>query len=349
MNRDGTFDWLLELISEDSENWDALYKFVASDDKNLSPFFKITQKVTRENFKNILKIYTPGTRFPAISITGEDCQLHCEHCNEKYLKGMHSIRTPDNLESYLLMHHKNGGVGVLISGGCLSDGSVPILNFLDSIKKIKEATDLIINTHPGLLNEETARKLADANVDIISFDITLDPEIIRNIYHLDKTKEDYKEAIKLLNKYEVNIIPHICIGLHYGALNKELDALKYIKTSGMVPSLIVFIALIPPSNKRNIFQTPLPNDIAKIIGITRLLFPNTELSLGCMRPRRIAREEIEIKSYKAGINRIVLPSKKSLKKIQELNPKIDFEYYSACCAIPQKYEGRIKRKHGNWK
>jgi MoaA/NifB/PqqE/SkfB family radical SAM enzyme len=124
-------------------------------------------------------------------------------------------------------------VGVLISGGCRSDGSVPIDKFIDSIKMIKKETNLIINTHTGLLDEITAKKLADAGVDLISLDINMDEEIINEIYHLDKNLSEYEKAIKILKKYDLNVVPHICVGLHYGILHKELDSIKLSWSNGI--------------------------------------------------------------------------------------------------------------------
>ncbi|MFX1500953.1 MAG: radical SAM protein [Promethearchaeota archaeon] len=272
----------------------------------LTQLFDITQEITRKNFNNILKIYVPTNRFPAISITGSECNLQCEHCNKKYLKGMKPILSTKKLERFLFNLSKKGGVGALISGGSLGDGSVPLLNYLDTIKKVKRETELIINTHTGLLNEETAKKLADANVDIVSFDINMDEEVIKNIYHLDIELNEYKRAINLLKKYKLNIVPHICIGLHYGKLSKELDSIKFIKETDINPSLIVIIILIPPKDSKIKFEMPKLEDIAKVIGILRIIFPKTEISLGCMRPRGRVKNEIEKVAIKAGITRILI-------------------------------------------
>jgi hypothetical protein len=333
---------IIQKFIKNNASWEDFSIFLKSDIKDLDTFFQITNQRKLRHFDNKLKIYVPGKRFPAISLTGNECELHCEHCNEKYLDGMISIRSNKKLEDFLLNHSKNGGVGVLLSGGCLSDGSVPLLNYLDTVKKVKEKTNLIINTHTGLLHEVTAKKLADAKIDIVSFDLNLDPEIINNIYHLNKEINEYKQAFKLLEQYGLNIIPHICIGLYYGNLHKELQALQFLKESGVKPSLIVFIALIPPKNSKYKFKAPSPYDIGKIIGITRLLFPGTEISLGCMRPRKRFREQIEIYSIKAGITRIEMPSKKSLKRIKETFPEVEYQFYSACCAIPERYEERAR-------
>ncbi len=333
---------LLEKIESGNAIWPDYSQFINIGYKELEPFLVLAQNITKKNFGNLLKIYNPTKRFPAISITGSECALECEHCNKKYLKGMKQVVDNRNLEQILIFLSKNNGVGALISGGSRYDGSVPILNFLDTIKKVKKETNLIINTHTGLLDQETAKKLADANVDIVSFDVNMDEEVIRNIYHLDIELSEYSRAIDLLKKYKLNIVPHICVGLHYGKLKKELDSIKFIKETEINPSLIVVIVLIPPKNSKIKFDTPKPEDIAKIIALLRFIFPKTEISLGCMRPRGNIKNKVEKYAIKAGITRIEIPSKASLQWLKNNNPEIQFKFFSACCAIPEKFENLAK-------
>ena len=339
---------LLEKIKLGNASYSDLDNIFLLNLKELVDFFSFAQEITRKNFNNTLKIYNPNKKFPAISITGTECALQCEHCDKKYLKGMKEITSVDELYNFLFDFSKNEGVGVLLSGGCDANGAVPLLNYLDVVKLIKERTNLIINTHTGLLNEITAKKLAEANVDIVSIDINMDEEIMKNIYHLNKDLDEYKRVIKVLKKYNLNIVPHICVGLHYGITYKELESIKFVKDSGINPSLIVLIALIPPKGSLK-FKKPEPIDIAKVILIIRFLFPETEISLGCMRPRKDIREEIEILAIKAGINRIELPSRKTLKWARNFNPNVNFEFYSACCAIPRKCEKFAKSKSSDIK
>ncbi|MFX1591547.1 MAG: radical SAM protein [Promethearchaeota archaeon] len=335
---------LIRKIKTESIRLEDFSTFFELKSEDLIDLFNLTQEITRTNFDNILKIYIPTNRFPAISITGSECALECEHCNKKYLKGMKHLLSSKELEEFLVELSKKDGIGALISGGSTVNGSVPILNFLETIKKVKRETHLIINTHTGLLNEETAKKLADANVDIVSFDINMDEEVVRDIYHLDIELNEYKKAMELLNKYKLNVVPHICIGLHYGKLNKELESIKFIKETILNPSLIIIIVLIPPKDSKIKFELPKPDDIAKVIAALRLTFPKTELSLGCMRPRGKIKTEIEKAAIKAGITRIEIPSKETLRWLKKINSKIQFKFFSACCAIPNKLEEVAKSK-----
>ncbi len=335
---------LFDKIQSGNALWPDFADFLNLESKDLEIFFSLAQNITKRNFGNILKIYNPTNKFPAISITGSNCALECEHCNKKYLKGMKQILDNNDLELFLRELSRKNGVGALISGGSDLDGSVPLYNFLDTIKKVKRETNLIINTHTGLLKEDTADKLAEANVDIVSFDINMDEEVVKDIYHLDVHLDEFKRAIDLMKRYNLNIVPHICVGLWYGKLNKELESIKFIKENLRDPSLIVVIVLIPPKNSKIKFDTPQPDMIAKVIAMIRFLFPMTEISLGCMRPRGRIKIEVEKKALKAGITRIEIPSRDTMKWWQKENPEIQFKFYSACCAIPEKYEKRAESK-----
>ncbi len=340
---------LIEKLETKSASWEDFLNILELNSNDLDDLFALTQKITRSNFNNVFKIYNPTNRFPAISITGSECALECEHCNKKYLKGMRQILTKEELEKFLFDLSNKSGVGALISGGSMVDGSVPLLEFLNTIKKVKKETNLIINTHTGLLNEETAKKIAEANVDIVSFDINMDEDVVKNIYHLNIELNEYKRAIEILKKYKLNIVPHICIGLHYGKLNKEIESIKFIKESKINPSLIVIIILIPPKDSKIKFDTPKPEDIAKVISIVRVAFPETEISLGCMRPRGKIKIEIEKAAIQAGITRIEIPSKETLVWLKNYNSKIQFKFFSACCAIPIKFEKFAESKKADIK
>ena len=173
---------LLNRIKSGSATWLDYSALLSLESEEFESIFKIAQEITNKNFGNVLKIYNPTKRFPAISITGNDCALACEHCNKKYLKGMKAILNVTDLERYLMDLSKKGGVGALISGGCEPDGSVPLIGFLDTIKKVKTDTNLIINTHTGLLNIDTVKMLAESKIDIVSFDILPPLIVVLNLF-----------------------------------------------------------------------------------------------------------------------------------------------------------------------
>jgi uncharacterized radical SAM superfamily protein len=327
---------LLESIKSGTADWPDYAEFLRLEPEDAVPFFDLAGLLTRQCLPPVLKVFIPGDRFPAVSITGTDCALACEHCNKKYLKGMKAAANAADLEALLLKHADSGGTGALISGGHTVNGAVPLSGFLDSIKNIKRRTNLFINVHTGLLDEQTAQKLADAGVDAVSFDVNMDEEAVRDIYHLHKGLTEYRKAVGFLKKYGLHIVPHVCIGLYYGRLHKELESVRFIRESGIDPSLIVFIALVPPEGRPpggKQFTAPLPLEIAKVIALTRFIFPDREISLGCLRPKEKDRFDIEKNAIRAGANRIVLPSKEILDWVRNEYPKTVIKEYTACCVV----------------
>jgi len=216
-----------------------------------------------------IRFYHPLPHFPAVSITGEWCALRCKHCMGKYLQGMTPIRSPEKLKEFSIRLEERGGVGILVSGGCTPDGRVPLERFYDALRWIKENTELIINVHTGLIDEEGAEELASTGIDIASVDVVGSDETIRRVYGLRATVEDYRKTLKQM----------------------------------------VILALIPtPGTPMEEVRPPPPRDVAKVTSLARLLMPETSISLGCMRPRA-ERESLETLCLKAGADRMVLPSR----------------------------------------
>lgn len=91
-------------------------------------------------------------RFCPISITGSKCQLQCDHCRGQILESMFPAETPERLEALINNFVSKGTEGILISGGSRLDGTVPLLKFIPTLKKIKEKYDLSIVMHLSLIH-----------------------------------------------------------------------------------------------------------------------------------------------------------------------------------------------------
>jgi uncharacterized radical SAM superfamily protein len=102
------------------------------------------------------KHYCSSTNdFPTISITGNACALNCKHCGGKVLETMNSALTPEKLFELGLKLKKNGAKGCLVSGGCLTDGSVPLDDFVPELERFKRELGLTVFVHTGV-KQETA-------------------------------------------------------------------------------------------------------------------------------------------------------------------------------------------------
>ncbi len=286
-------------------------------------------------FGKVIKAYIPGEKFPAISVTGTSCELHCKHCNDHYLHGMIPAETPEKLDQVLTGIHERGGTGALISGGSTRDGVVEMRQLHGVLGKIVRSTSLQLNLHAGLIDEATARELRATGVAAISLDLVGDDATIRGIYGLDKSVDDYKRVLRGLMRAgftSQHIIPHVCIGLDKGKVVGEYAVLDYIRE--LKPALVVFIVIIPPRQQGHLgFSNASPGDVARIIATTRVLYPDAEISLGCMRPGGAIRNEYDVAAFKAGITRIAIPTRSVVKLAEQGGYTI--ERVENCCAIGQ--------------
>jgi len=323
-----------EILKRFEENAarDSLLQFLKTlDETKFSMLLEEAWRIREENFEPVLNCFYPGNKFPAISITGAQCALNCQHCNKHYLTLMEHAETPAKLWSICKKFNAEGKIGVLLSGGYNEEAMLPFRNFLPVIRKIKANTNLILNVHTGLIDRELAQQLGEAGVDIVSFDLVGDASTIKEIYRLKKTPEDYLKSMHFLREAGIpHIVPHICIGLRGGLLSGEIHALKLLKDFDL--SLIVLLGLIPT------IDTPLQNvkpntrNIALIIATTRILFPTTPISLGCMRPGKSLRPIIDQYAIQAGVNRIEIPTHKALEFATTKGLQI--QKYDSCCAVP---------------
>lgn len=267
--------------------------------------------------------------FPTISITGKGCSLKCKHCGGKVLETMYPATTPEKLFELCKTLKEKRASGCLISGGCMPNGSVPLNSFIDIIGKIKDKLGLTVFVHTGIIDFSTAKKLNETGVDAALIDIIGSNETIKEIYNLNITVDDYERSLKALNEAEIAFVPHVIVGLHYGKLKGELNALKMI--SRYTPSALVVIVFMPiHGTAMTKVPPPKPLDIAKIFVIARRMFSNLPLVLGCMRPKGKHRIETDVLAIKAGVDAIAFPSEEAVTFAKEQGYKIDFS--SFCCA-----------------
>jgi uncharacterized radical SAM superfamily protein len=269
------------------------------------------------------------TDFPTISITGSSCALNCKHCGGKVLNTMQPANTPEKLLMLARKLKQEGAVGCLISGGCLPDGSVPLKQFAQTIGQIKRELGLTVFVHTGIIDLETAVLLKKAGVDTALIDVIGSQETINKIYNLKVSVQDYADSLKALQDAGLSFVPHVIVGLNEGKLDGELNALRMILPTA--PSAVVVIAFMP-IHGTEMAQTPPPQplDIAKTVACARLMFPETPLVLGCMRPKGSLRAETDVLALKAGVDAVAFPSEEAINYAKEQGFGVSFSSY--CCA-----------------
>ncbi len=269
------------------------------------------------------------TDFPTISVTGKACALNCKHCGGLVLETMYPVKSSEELFELCVQLRKKGALGCLISGGCLPNGSVPINKFIGGIKRVKRELGLTVLVHTGIIDKSTAEALVEAKVDSALIDIIGSNETIREIYKLKVTVEDYSDSLKTLQESGIPFVPHVIVGLHYGRLKGELQALQMIRQ--YEPSALVVIAFMPiHGTEMEKVKPPKPSAIAKVIAAARLMFPNTPLVLGCMRPKGKHRVETDTMAIKAGVDAIAFPTEEAVRFAENQGMNVSFS--SLCCS-----------------
>ncbi len=192
--------------------------------------------VSRKVHGNSISVHYPGMfvvngrrgRFRAVSITGNNCDLQCEHCKGALLKPMPHAITPSALLELGLKADRRGDSGLLITGGCDKDGRLPWKAFLPAIESLKALTNLKITVHAGQLNLEHAKALAESGVDQALVDLLGDETTARDVYHLPDGLASVRQTLQALSSVGLEIVPHIVFGIFYGQERGEKEALNML-------------------------------------------------------------------------------------------------------------------------
>jgi uncharacterized radical SAM superfamily protein len=298
--------------------------------------------IRRKNFPPVLNVSAPSAktyisdhfrntknRFVNITVTGNWCELNCEHCKKKLLESMVPALTPEKLREVGDSLIEKDCQGVLISGGASSEGTVPLDKFMDSIAYLKER-GLQVIVHTGLLNEKTAQNLKAAGVDQVLIDVMGDTETIKEVYHLDKTPADFEESLRIMKTAQLRMAPHIVIGLNHGKIRGEYNALRFI--SEVTPDVIVLVVLSPMhGTPMHGTATPAPEEVARIAAIARIVNENTPVSFGCARPSGSGRVDLERMLIRAGVNSIAYPSDEAVDYATDIGLRTIF--VEKCCTL----------------
>ncbi len=302
--------------------------------------FQRAWSLTREKHGDSFTFYLPGmirygdTRglYPALSLTGDRCELMCEHCKGLLLDPMIPAGRPETLVGKCLKLARSGRVGVLLSGGSDAEGKLPWSRFYEAIYRIKSETNLYISVHCGFLDYNTASALKQAGVDQALIDVMGDEKTAREIYHLDGLAR-VTRSLEDLFRSGLQVVPHVVAGLMYGKIRGEYEAIRII--SRFEPSALVIVVLTPLKGTPMATVSPLaPIDVARLIARARVVMPHTPISLGCERPRNNQGEPMEVLSLCAGVTRMAVWSEKTVDLA--VNVGLQPLFQPTCCSVPYR-------------
>jgi uncharacterized radical SAM superfamily protein len=269
--------------------------------------------------------------FPAFSITAGACALNCDHCRAEILKPMIPATSPEMLDQkvrdLIMLQNLQG---FLLSGGSNRRNEIAYRRYYPVIEGLKrDFPDLRIAIHTALTDEAGARAMESAGVDTAMMDVIGAQETIRDVYHLDRPVEDFEATLAALCATPMEIVPHIVIGLHYGRILGEANALDIVTRHGV--EALVLVVVMPFYAAPGAFETPDAADVGRIFLEARGRLPDRRVLLGCARPPGMHKRVTDAYAVMAGLDGIAFPADGAVAVARAIGRP--FEQEHACCSI----------------
>jgi uncharacterized radical SAM superfamily protein len=276
-------------------------------------------------------------RWPAVSITGGECALACDHCKAKILQPMIPARTPEALWEIVNREIARGASGMLLTGGSNRRNEVDYSGHLPILRRIKDTfPDFRIAVHTALTDLPRARALREAGVDVAMMDVIGAQDTLTQVYHLKRPVADFEDSLASLLESGLRVVPHIVLGLHYGRFLGEWRALEMVarhRPHGLV--LVVAMPFYAPPTRP--FATPDAQEVGRFFLEARAALPDIPLALGCARPPGRMRLAIDAYGVLAGLDAIAHPAEGVVELALRLGRPVRIG--AGCCSLPPALAG----------
>ena len=269
--------------------------------------------------------------FPSFSITAGACGLNCDHCRAEILKPMIAATSPAMLDRKVrhLVATQNLQ-GFLLSGGSNRRNEIPYERFYPVVERLKrDFPQLNIAIHTALTDEAGARAMEAAGVDTAMMDVIGAAETIRDVYHLDRPVEDFESTLAALCSTSMNVSPHIVIGLHYGRILGEQNALDIVSRHAV--HALVLVVVMPFYAQPGMYEVPDAHQVGRVFGEARRRLPDRQVLLGCARPPGLHKRLVDAYAVMAGLDGIAFPADGVVAVAQATGRPFHQEH--ACCSI----------------
>lgn len=274
--------------------------------------------------------WAPLPRFAAISLTGADCALQCNHCRAKVLETMYPARRPDELWALGQRLHARGTRGALITGGSARNGTVPFLPHLGVIRRLREELGWRIVVHSGVADDRLVEGFATAGVDGVLVDVPPSAAAVREVLNLPLEPEHFLRMIDRLVERGVRVTPHVVLGMHGGRIDGEAEVLDRLTGSG-IAALILVVLMPLPGTPLAAVRPPGPDELAPLFVRARRGFAGIPVVLGCARPGGPHKAMTDRLAILAGFNGIAYPADGMVGLATDLG--LVPEMHEVCCSL----------------
>ena len=275
--------------------------------------------------------------FPAFSITAGGCALMCDHCQAKILEPMIPANTPERLDAQVRNLVKLQNLqGFLLSGGSNRRNEIRYERYYPVIEALKrDFPYLKIAIHSALLDEPRAQAMESAGVDTVMMDVIGSQATIREVYHLDRPVADFESTLAALCTTSMEVVPHIVVGLHYGRVLGEAEALDIVSRHAV--HALVLVVIMPFYAAPGTFVTPHTSEVGEIFLEARDRLPDRDVLLGCARPPGMHKRVTDAYAVMAGLDGIAFPADGAVAVAESVGRPATQAH--ACCSI--KVGGRL--------
>ncbi len=279
--------------------------------------------------------------FPAFSITAAGCALNCDHCQKKILEPMIPALKPEILDQKVRdMVMLQGLQGFLLSGGSDKKNEINYERFYPVIEGLKrDFPEMKIAIHTALLDEKAAKRMEAAGVDTAMTDIIGAQETINQVYHLDRSVDDFEQTLAALCATKMDVVPHIVIGLHYGKILGEANALEMVARYPV--NSLVLVVIMPFYAKPNTFTVPDTTEVGEFFLKARDKMGQRKLLLGCARPPGVHKLVTDAYAIMAGVDGIAFPADGAVSVARMTGREFELAY--SCCSIKVGGDMKIRK------
>jgi hypothetical protein len=333
--KEGNMTWLEGLSRiEDLEDADFDAELIAEFERHRERVASRPIRFSTPTFKEYETSELEGcgkNSFPAFSITAGECGLNCDHCQKKILEPMLPATNPAMLDEkvrHLIETQQLSGF--LLSGGSNRRNEINYSRYMPVVEGLKrDFPGLKVAVHTALLDESRAREMESAGVDTVMMDVIGAQETIEQVYKLKRPVEDFERTLAALCSTSMEVTPHIVVGLHYGQILGEANALDMVSRYDV--NALVLVVIMPFYARPGTFATPATTDVGRIFLEARERLADQQVLLGCARPPGMHKRITDAYAIMAGLDGIAFPADGAVSVAHTIGRP--FEQAHSCCSI----------------
>lgn len=271
-------------------------------------------------------------RFIALALNGERCALQCDHCGTQMLKALYKVQTPEQFRSLASRMADRGCRGMLLTGGCDPDGTIPLPEFSEAAQEAKQRFGFRYAVHTKLITESFADSAVQCGADLVMLDLVGDDESLRTVYHLaGHSVADVRRSLDIGEQRGLRLAPHILIGISHGRVVGERVALEMLRGRDIASLALVVLTPLRGTPMQGV-QVDLPA-VLDLLTQAREMFPQMRITLGCAKTGGKTQRALEEHALQIGFDAIAYPSEGLVEKARAEGYSVTLT--EACCAFDQ--------------